>query len=315
MKGLELSRLYYEEHGRTMLQQSFPQYQDQIAAGLVGMGSECFGFDDEISRDHDWGPAFCLWLNKELYAQIGQELQAEVNKLPKSFATFDGRQETNWGKGRTGVFEIGQFYKQFIGFDRPPLDWKEWRSIPETSLATATNGIVFADDKGEFTSFRNTLKAFYPEDIRLKKIASRCMIMAQSGQYNFMRCVKRNELVAAQCAENEFINTAISMVFLLNKRYKPFYKWMHHALQQLPILGNTIYDCCNELINAHKLANSSEVYERKNQIIESICEHIIDELYNQGLSDSSSSFLLEHGPLVQNEIQDANIKRMNVWTE
>ena len=67
MKGLELSKRYYEEYGQAMIQRHFRQYEERIAAGLVGMGSECFGFDDEISRDHDWGPAFCIWLNKALY--------------------------------------------------------------------------------------------------------------------------------------------------------------------------------------------------------------------------------------------------------
>lgn len=315
MKGLELSRLYYEEYGRPMLQQHFPEYQEHIAAGLVGMGSECFGFDDKISQDHDWGPAFCLWVNKKTYAAISKELQTAIARLPKNFAAFDGRQESNWGSGRTGVFEIGQFYKQFIGLEQLPTDWRQWRKIPEASLATATNGMVFTDLSGEFSAFREGLKQFYPEDIRLKKIACRCMLMAQSGQYNFMRCVKRGEFVAAQCAENEFINTAISMVFLLNKQYKPFYKWMHRALLKLPILGNVTYDLCSDLITAHTVVSGSIVYERKNELIESICKHIMGELWQQGLSDSNSDFLLEHGPLVQNNIKDPLIKSMNVWTE
>lgn len=315
MKGLELSKRYYEEYGQAMIQRHFRQYEERIAAGLVGMGSECFGFDDEISRDHDWGPAFCIWLNKALYEEIGSEMQAAIADLPKSFATFDGRGESSWGKGRTGVFEIGQFYRQFIGIAYPPNNLREWRMIPESNLATATNGIVFADPSGEFTAFRESLQQFYPEDIRLKKIACRCMLMAQSGQYNFMRCAKRGELVAANCAEAEFINTAISMVFLLNKQYKPFYKWMHRALLKLPILGVVVYELCADLINAHAVESGQKLYERKNELIESICQHIIAELRLQGLSSSSSDFLLDHGPLIQSKIQDPLIKSINVWTE
>lgn len=315
MKGLELSKLYYEEYGEAMIQRHFRQYENHIAAGLVGMGSECFGFDDELSQDHDWGPAFCLWLNSELYAEIGAAIQVAIADLPKSFANFTAREESSWGAGRTGVFAIGQFYRQFIGIDHVPTNLQQWRAIPEANLATATNGMVFTDPSGEFSAFREGLKQFYPEDIRLKKIACRCMTIAQAGQYNFMRCIKRGELVAAQCAETEFINNAISMVFLLNKQYKPFYKWMHRALQHLPILGATTYNLCADLVNAHLVESGNKIYERKNILIESICQNIIAELQRQDLTNSASDFMLAHGPLVQRKIQNTTLRNMNVWTD
>ena len=64
MKGLELSRSYFENFGRTMLEE-FPDILPKIAAGLCGSGSECFGFDDDISRDHDFEPGFCIFLPSE----------------------------------------------------------------------------------------------------------------------------------------------------------------------------------------------------------------------------------------------------------
>ena len=192
---------------------------------------------------------------------------------------------------------------------------REWRVIPESNLATATNGRVFTDPAGKFSAFRESLKQFYPEDIRLKKIACRCMIMAQSGQYNFMRCVRRGEFVAAQCAETEFINTAVSLVFLLNKQYKPFYKWMHRALRELPRLGDVMYDLCSDLTTAHTVASGRKVYEWKSDRIEAICRHIVGELKRQNLSDSNSDFLLDHGPPVQSRIQDPLIKSISVWAE
>lgn len=315
MRGLDLSERYFNEIAMPIIKDKFPQYQEQIAAGLVGSGSECFAFDDEISRDHDWGPSFCLWLNQETYQAIGAELQEEYEALPKEFGGFPCRYISEWGEGRTGVFEIGQFYKQFIGFDHVPTDLLEWRLIPETYLATATNGRVFVDPVGEFSAFRQKLKEFYPEDIRLKKIAARCMTMAQSGQYNFLRCVKREELVAAQCCETEFINAGISMVFLLNKVYKPFYKWMHKALKSLPILGAEMYQLYFDLVRTHNVEKGQGVYENKAYLIEEISQLIIEELNSQGLTDSKSEFLLDHGPQVQMHIKDPRIKAMNVWVE
>jgi hypothetical protein len=298
-----------------MIEEKFPAYQEKIAAGLVGDGSECFGFDDEISRDHDWGAAVCLWLTKEDYETIGSLLQNEIDKLPREFAGIKAREESFWGTGRTGVFETGEFYKRFIGFNRAPGDLREWQAIPEENLAVATNGKVFVDPVGVFTAFREKLKAFYPEDVRLKKIASRCMTMAQSGQYNYMRCIQRGEYVAARLAEAHFINDTVSMVFLLNRQYKPFYKWMHRALKQLPILGDTMYGLFSDLTAGYGEVSGGVPHTRKSGLMEEACRSVIEELKRQRLSDSESDFLLDHGPIVQTRIRDARIREMNVWIE
>ena len=85
MKGLELSRAYYEEYGKPMIDTQLAQYKPYLAAGLVGEGSECLGFDDELSTDHDFGPAFCLWVPEELYAKAGTEMQRAYDSLPTSY--------------------------------------------------------------------------------------------------------------------------------------------------------------------------------------------------------------------------------------
>ena len=69
MKGLELAKAYYE-HCRPQLYEEMPQIMEKACAGLCGEGSECFGCDDEISRDHDFSPAFCLWLPEDTLCAI-----------------------------------------------------------------------------------------------------------------------------------------------------------------------------------------------------------------------------------------------------
>ena len=65
MKGLELSERFYREFGEKMLNDQFPSILPHIAIGLCGSGSECFGYDDEISSDHDFEPGFCIFLPEE----------------------------------------------------------------------------------------------------------------------------------------------------------------------------------------------------------------------------------------------------------
>ena len=62
MRGLDEARLFYEQQGRAMLRERFGEVEGRIAVGLAGHGSQCFGFDDAVSRDHDFDRGFCLWL-------------------------------------------------------------------------------------------------------------------------------------------------------------------------------------------------------------------------------------------------------------
>ena len=85
MGGLELSRSFYYEYGKPMLENEFGQYIDRIAVGLVGHGSECFGYDDEISTDHDFEPGFCIWLTDEDEREFGFKLFRAYSKLPTEY--------------------------------------------------------------------------------------------------------------------------------------------------------------------------------------------------------------------------------------
>src|SRR4030042_4066775 len=297
MTGLQLAEDYYNALGAPMILERFSDLASRLAVGMVGPGSECFGFDDEISRDHDWGPAFCIWLTPDDYKNHGMALQTAYENLPKVFKDFGPRIVSPGEERRTGVCDIVTFYRTYTALDHIPVSLKEWLYIRGQSLAICTNGKVFHDPLGEFTRWRAALLAFYPEDIRLKKIASRCVTIAQSGQYNLPRSLKRGDLFAAHFAVMQFCTDMMSLVFLLNKHYAPFYKWMHRSVLDLPLLGKWTHSLVADLITPTDL-------NQKISTIEDACAVVIQELRAEGLTDSTSDFILDHGHSVHNRIKD-----------
>ena len=84
MKGLELSRKFYETYGAPMLHEKFPELEDKLAIGLVGDGSECFGYDDDISRDHDFEPGFCIFVPDDIDSNTPAVLNFSSNAPMRS---------------------------------------------------------------------------------------------------------------------------------------------------------------------------------------------------------------------------------------
>jgi hypothetical protein len=305
MKGLELCEKYFRQIGLPVLESECRELLPKMAIGLVGDGSDCFGYDDEISRDHDWGPGFCIWLDSDDFHSYGQKVQSIYDTLQKSFMGFEARYTSQYGSGRVGVLEIDSFYQRYLGSKDRPQTLREWLVIPENAMATAVNGRVFHDPAEKFTAIRKTLINDYPDDVRIKKIAARCMSAGQAGQYNYPRCVQRNDIYAASQSEMKFLESALSLIFLLNRRYLPFYKWAHHAVKELPVLGSYTYDSILELMQTRELG-------KKEEIIETLALKIIGQFKELGLSDSKSDFLPDHGPVVQSHIKDQQVRGYSV---
>lgn len=225
--GLKLAKEFYETYGKPMITEKFGKYENRIAVGLAGRGSDCFGYDDEASRDHDWGPDFCLWVTDETWADIGEDLQRAYEALPAEFRGCRRAPRVN-GKNRRGVIRISEFYRGLVGTDR----YREidWRSVSDTSLAAAVNGRVFRDDEGVFTAFRNQLLQGYPEEIFYLKVAEAAAKYAQTAEYNFSRMLDRGDELSAGLMLWDGIREAMRLQLYLDGKYPPHDKWLHRSL-------------------------------------------------------------------------------------
>jgi hypothetical protein len=309
MKGLEIARAYYKEYGEPMLREKFPGLMPFIAAGLTGSGSECWGFDDEVSRDHDFEPGFCLFLPGEdvVDRRTAFELERAYAALPKEFMGLRRSLVSPVGGPRHGVLRTAEFMKDKVGKEDGNLSLMEWLYMPDYVLAEAVNGEIFMDGYGEVSAIRERLR-HQPEDVRLKKLAGQLLLMGQSGQYNYPRCISRGDTAAAQLAVNEFVKSTLNVIFLINKKYCPYYKWVFRALKDLPILSE-LYSDLEYLISS---PNDEEIARKKKTIIEKICDEINLELRKEKLTDFGGNETEGHAYSVNNKIKDGNIRNLHI---
>ena len=147
-----------------------------------------------------------------------------------------------------------------------------------------------------------------PEDVRLKKLAGNLLIMAQSGQYNYQRCVSRNESGAAQLAICEFVRAAQNVIFLLNKRYIPYYKWSFCAMRGLDNLSEL------EVPLEHLISspNTPAEIEKKLESVDLVCSKIVYEIRAQELTGFFGAELEGHAYSVNNKIKDPQVRNLHV---
>lgn len=309
MNGLELSRAYYEQYGEPMLREKFPQLMPLLAAGLAGSGSECWGYDDEISRDHDFEPGFSLFLPGEdvVDRRTAFALERAYAALPKEFMGLKRAMLAPVGGARHGVLRTADFFREKTGSVDGNLSLMEWLALPEYLLAEAVNGEIFADGLGEVTAIRDRLR-HRPADVRLKKLAGQLLLMGQSGQYNYRRCLLHGETGAAQLAVAEFVKSAMAAVFLLNDIYQPYYKWSFRAMRALPRLSITA-ELLEYLLTTD---NEEETASEKYAVMESVAADIIGELQAQGLTQAVCGDLEKHAYSVNDRISDAQIRNLHI---
>ena len=304
MRGLDEAKKLYREYGAPMLHEQFPDWEDRIAVGLVGHGSECFGFDDELSRDHDFPQGFCLWIDDETDHAIGVRLARAYRALPFGAAC----ERSAMGEVSRGVQRIRSFYQRYTGSPGAPDSLRQWLALPSHALAEATNGEVFRDDQGSFTALRETLLHGMPEDVRRKKLAARVLTMAQAGQYNYPRCVRHGEPGAAMLALTEFVNAACSAVYLLNRRHMPYYKWQFRAMETLERMAG-LREALEFLLTAD---NDEQGRVLKSAVTEDICASVVSELKQQHLTHGSWDYLEPHAYEILEHIESRELRSMHI---
>lgn len=301
MKGLDRSRVLFEESVLPKIREEVPEVIPYLAAGLVGEGSDCFGYDDEISLDHDAGTRICLWLEEEPFFRYEGALRKILELLSIESAGCEEPLLNGW---RSGVFEIGRFYEQLIHSPGCPSSNREWLQAEEASLAAAVNGEVFLDNAGVFTKIRSDLLGHYPQDVFLFKLAQEAAICAQTGQYNYIRAVKREDAVTAQMIRAAFIDHYVRAVFLINRTYRPYYKWTYKALLSLSVLGKETYERIETML--------ALPWNAAEEAIEEMSQALIQVMREAELTGKTSDFLMDHLPDLLTKIEDRSLLEKGV---
>lgn len=310
MNGLELARGYFDEFGKPMLESEFADILPLLAVGFVGSGSEHYGFDDEVSRDHDFEPGFCIFLPDEdiVDRRLAFQLERAYAKLPQEYNGVKRQRLSPVGGNRNGVLRTSEFYLQAVGSANGELSVEQWLDLPDYALAEAVNGEIFFDNYGEFSKIREKLICM-PDDIKLKRLAGNLLIMAQSGQYNFVRCMKHGEAEGAQLACVGFVNAAMKATFLLQDRYMPYYKWSFRALRGLVGTAELSEKLSFLLFGDNRDAT---VAEQKYDIIEKISSDTIELLRERELTEAICGDLEKHAYSVNDRISDSNVRNLNI---
>lgn len=302
MQGIELSRAYFEACAPA-LQAEFPDLWPRVAAGVCGQGSENFGFDDEVSRDHDFDPGFFIWLSPEDYKAYEFRLSRAYDRLPREYLGVAISGQSVYGTARHGVRETQTFFRELTGFYPAPETNMQWLRTEQHRLACAVNGEIFFDGGGDVTAARQALTAM-PEDVRLKKLAKHVALAAQAGQYNYSRSLAHGQKGSAALSLSRFAEEYTRAAFLMNRRYAPFYKWLLPAGAKLPVLGEEISRLTRLVTDPLKETAAAE--------IESLAAAMIGALTAAGLTDHPAAFLEPHAYEIMNRIADPQLRMLHV---
>jgi Domain of unknown function (DUF4037) len=248
LPGLELSRIFYEEAVRPLLEEAYPGLPH--AAARVGGGSEVLGFDTPRSADHEWGPRLSLFLAPDKIAEHGTALRdllatrlpKQVRGWPTHFHHDDPRDPVGHMRltdgpvnHRVGVNDVGAWLHRELGLD-PGLQAptvRDWLAMPQQKLAEVVGGAVFHDGLGSLTAARRRL-AWYPEQVWRYLLACQWQRIAQEEAF-VGRCAEVGDDLGSAVVAARLVRDLIRLCLLLGRRYAPYTKWLGSAFARLDV--------------------------------------------------------------------------------
>lgn len=294
---IDVSHAFFENIVKPILQEHFPGETAQTAFGVFGYGSEALRLDDAYSRDHHWGLRIDALMPEEVFEARRQAIMETLSaNLPDSYHGHSLREAHLVGAG-LAPDNLTAFLRRTIGLDHAPATYAEWLSIPEEDIIHVVNGEVWYDPLGRFTAIRETFNNYYPEPVRLRRIAHWCRYFSGMGTYALKRAILRNNEFYATTRFSNAIRLGIQLAFLLDKQYFPYDKWLMAYFERLPRLGEPLLPIVNEAV---KLSTS---WGRKLALLHQLADILDQTMVADGIikphpkfqeSPTSGYRLLEH---------------------
>ncbi len=294
---IDISRQFFEEIVKPILLEHFPDETARTAFGVFGYGSEALGLDDEYSRDHHWGLRIDALMPEDVFetrrAAIMETLSAN---LPDSYQGHSLREGHLAGAGLSPD-NLTAFLSRTVGLTHPPKSYAEWLSIPEEDIIHVINGEVWYDPTGEFTAIRAAFNGYYPEPVRLRRIAHWCRYFSGMGTYALKRAILRDNDFYATTRFSNAIRLGIQLAFLLDKQYFPYDKWLMAYFERLPRLADPLLPLVNEAVRL------STPWERKLELLHQMTDVLDEAMVADGViaphpkfavSPTSGYRLMEH---------------------
>ncbi|PDS80661.1 DUF4037 domain-containing protein [Rhizobium sp. L43] len=245
MQGIELSRGFYTDIVRPWLSEAAPELR--YSAALIGYGSELLGFDDDVSKDHNWGPRVHIFLSRDDFNNCAPRLVDEFSKVAP--AHYLG-EPIGWrsrphppanGAETIGALEHGlEFHTlkallegHFAVRSVKNLNALQWLGFAEQKLLAFTSGAVFHDDDSRLSQARDRL-GYFPDDVWLYKIACQWRRIAEEQAF-VGRAGQVGDDLGSRIIAARLVRDVMRMGFLLERRYAPYSKWLGSSFARLPI--------------------------------------------------------------------------------
>lgn len=203
------------------------------AAAQLGYGSDVLGYDTERSTDHGWGPRLQVFVDPSKVDEVRAALD---EGLPETFQGWPVRY--GWDdvgvRHHVAVVPWREFLRAELGVDPAGgLGAIDWLLIPQQQLLGVVRGAVYADPSGELAATRDQL-GYFPDDVWRWMLGCQWLRLSQeeafAGRTSEVGDELGSRLVAARLARE-----LMRLVFLLERTYWPYTKWLGTAFATLPI--------------------------------------------------------------------------------
>ena len=295
MKGLEIARDFFFSWGHLFIAAQFPDLAGRIAAGRLS-GSDVLGADDEISRDHNWGPQFVLFLSAEDYAAFGEQLSREMNAAAPN--PWKGYRLAGAGDQSVHVDSIPGWFRKYLKLEQLPAASEDWPPASlESILYFLRHGEIWIDGSGDLSRWRSALHE-YPDELLRSRLAEECFRVWHCGEYNFVqRMARRRDPIAIAMCLGEFVNGVMRIVLLMNRDFTPYWKWLAFEFRKRPE-AQPYVKMLEELV-------SIQAVEKQVELVQAICALVHRQLVDRGwvTGEGGNPYLM---PLLNDKLELEN---------